>query len=60
MFSTKKKYMDAVNTKGIFCNRFEERRPQTVIAEMILNHFERSERIPSVCLSAGTAAAPMQ
>ena len=35
MFSTKKKYMDAVNTKGIFCNRFEERRPQTVIAEMI-------------------------
>lgn len=53
MFSNKKKsYINSVNAKGIFDNTFETAYPQTVVAEVILNHFKKSSKKPK-CLYIG-------
>ncbi len=51
MFNNKK-YIDSVNAKGIFENSFETAIPQTIIAKLILNHFETAEKKPK-CIFIG-------
>lgn len=53
MFNSKnKKYINAINSKGIFDNSYETKLPQTVIASVISNHFESSVKKPK-CLFIG-------
>lgn len=53
MFNSKnKKYINAINAKGIFDNSYETKLPQTVIAVVISNHFENSVKKPK-CLFIG-------
>lgn len=49
---TSKKYIKAVNAKGIFDNTYEARIAQTVISGAILNHFAHSNKKPK-CLFIG-------
>lgn len=52
MFSKKKKYIEAVNTKGIFSNSFDNSYPQTVVSKIVLNHFKMAEKTPK-CIFIG-------
>lgn len=49
---SKKAYIESVNADGIFNNKYEAKIPQTVTAEVILNHFGKSEKKPK-CLFIG-------
>lgn len=51
MFSDKK-YIKAVNAKGIFSNTYETKLPQTIISGIILQHFEKAVKKPK-CLFIG-------
>lgn len=51
MFSNKK-YINAVNSNGIFDNTYETRIPQTVSSRAILSHFEKARKKPK-CLFIG-------
>lgn len=53
MFGSKK-YINSINAKGIFDNTYETKLPQTVASKVILNHFEKSDKIPKCILSVGT------
>lgn len=59
-FNKSKKYIDIVNTKGIFSNTYDERYPQTIVNQLVLKHFKRRKKHLNVFLSDGTAAAAMQ
>ncbi|MGN1443221.1 MAG: alkaline phosphatase family protein [Acutalibacteraceae bacterium] len=48
----RKKYLDSVNANGIFKNTYETRFPQTCVRNVILNHFEKSDKSPK-CLFLG-------
>ncbi len=48
----KKKYIHSVNAKGIFDNTFETKYPQTVISQIIINHFDTCTKQPK-CLFIG-------
>lgn len=48
----KKKYIHSVNAKGIFDNTFETKYPQTVISQIIINHFDTCTKQPK-CLFVG-------
>lgn len=47
-----KKYISAINAKGLFDNTYETRIPQTVVGNAILSHFEKSDKTPK-CLFIG-------
>lgn len=47
-----KKYIKAVNSKGIFDNNYDTKKPQTVICKAILNHFKNSDKKPK-CIFIG-------
>lgn len=51
-FDKKKKYINGVNTKGIYNNSYENRYPQTVISKMVLNHFNTAKKTPK-CIFIG-------
>lgn len=48
----KKKYRKAVDANGLFSNRYEDRLPQTIIRDIIVKHFETSDKKPK-CLFIG-------
>ncbi|MGN0467909.1 MAG: alkaline phosphatase family protein [Acutalibacteraceae bacterium] len=48
----RKEYIRSVNAKGIFDNTFETKIPQTVVRQVILRHFEASDKKPK-CLFIG-------
>lgn len=47
-----KKYIHSVNAEGIFDNTFENRYPQTIASEIILQHFSKSSKKPK-CIFIG-------
>ncbi|MGN1418542.1 MAG: hypothetical protein ACI4W6_04375 [Acutalibacteraceae bacterium] len=51
MFSNKK-YVKSLNAKGIFDNTYETRIPQTVASDVILKHFEKTDKQPK-CIFIG-------
>ncbi len=51
MFS-KKKYIDSINENEIFSNSYKTKLPQTIIAQIIANHFEYAHKKPK-CLFIG-------
>ena len=53
MFLNKaKKYINTVNAKGIFSNTYEEKYPQTIVNQLVLNHFKNAEKTPK-CIFIG-------
>lgn len=51
MFSDKK-YIKAISAEGLFSNSYDERMPQTVIRDAILNHFKNADKKPK-CIFIG-------
>lgn len=51
-FNKSKKYIDIVNTKGIFSNTYDERYPQTIVNQLVLKHFKKAEKVPK-CIFIG-------
>lgn len=51
-FNKSKKYIDIVNTKGIFSNTHDKRYPQTIVNQLVLKHFKKAEKAPK-CIFIG-------
>lgn len=51
-FNKNKKYIDTINTKGIFSNTYDEKYPQTIVNQLVLNHFKKAEKTPK-CIFIG-------
>ena len=47
-----KKYIKAVNADGLFSNCYEKQIPQTIINDVIINHFKKSDKKPK-CIFIG-------